>query len=414
MQQQTLHVEANADVVIRSVPGDLRVAGWERNEVMAKTDGDSLELVAEGGEVRVACDENLILYLPRPANLHVDVVRGDASLQALSGAVRLGEVAGDLSLNDVESVSLTLVAGDAVFRNVGRLQIETISGDFALRGGRGDCLVRHVGGNASVRDVEGAAELEAIGADLYLRNVRGGVRATAAADATLYIDPAPGAEYHITAGDDLMLCLPPDASAELHLAGGAPDSVHVDLPGVALDEQSAAYDLVIGEGERRACLYLTAGDDLLVTGQADRWYSAADFGVGMRDPAEWGLPEMPPIPPIPPIPPDLSDRINRRVQAAMERSRERIEAASRRTEAKVEAAMRRAEAKARAAEVRARRGQVQMNIGRWNWDLTPRGPVEKTEPVSEEERLQILKMLQEKKITVEEAEKLLAALEGKA
>jgi hypothetical protein len=33
-------------------------------------------------------------------------------------------------------------------------------------------------------------------------------------------------------------------------------------------------------------------------------------------------------------------------------------------------------------------------------------------PVSEEERLTILKMLQEKKITAEDAEKLLAALEG--
>jgi hypothetical protein len=34
------------------------------------------------------------------------------------------------------------------------------------------------------------------------------------------------------------------------------------------------------------------------------------------------------------------------------------------------------------------------------------------EPVSEEERMAILKMLQEKKITSEEADKLLAALEG--
>ncbi len=43
----------------------------------------------------------------------------------------------------------------------------------------------------------------------------------------------------------------------------------------------------------------------------------------------------------------------------------------------------------------------------------PHGPVETSAPVSDEERLSILKMLQEKKITVEEAEKLLAALEGK-
>jgi hypothetical protein len=91
----------------------------------------------------------------------------------------------------------------------------------------------------------------------------------------------------------------------------------------------------------------------------------------------------------------------------------------------VEAATRRAEAKARAAEVRARRGwkveytasgdkpAADMNVGRWHWDLSPHNPAESGEPVSDEERLTILRMLQEKKISLEEAEKLLAALEGK-
>jgi hypothetical protein len=52
-------------------------------------------------------------------------------------------------------------------------------------------------------------------------------------------------------------------------------------------------------------------------------------------------------------------------------------------------------------------------MGRWNWDLNPRGvPTPPADPVSDEERMAILKMLQEKKITAEEAEKLLAALEG--
>ena len=37
---------------------------------------------------------------------------------------------------------------------------------------------------------------------------------------------------------------------------------------------------------------------------------------------------------------------------------------------------------------------------------------EASQPVSDEERMAILKMLQEKKITSEEADKLLTALEG--
>jgi hypothetical protein len=56
---------------------------------------------------------------------------------------------------------------------------------------------------------------------------------------------------------------------------------------------------------------------------------------------------------------------------------------------------------------------VNMSTGRWNWDFPSKGvPMSPKPQASEEERMTILKMLQEKKITAEEAEKLLAALEG--
>jgi len=107
-----------------------------------------------------------------------------------------------------------------------------------------------------------------------------------------------------------------------------------------------------------------------------------------------------------------------RANAHLEAANRRAEAAGQRASIKIEAAMRRAEAKARAAEVRARRGagnvHANIKISRWNWDLSPNEmPLEAGAPISDDERLAILKMLQEKKITVEEAEKLLAALEGK-
>jgi glycerol-3-phosphate dehydrogenase len=73
--------------------------------------------------------------------------------------------------------------------------------------------------------------------------------------------------------------------------------------------------------------------------------------------------------------------------------------------------MRRAETKARAAEVRARGWQGRVVIGgRTVVNVTGSKP--ETDPVTDDERLTILKMLQEKKITIEQAEILLAALEG--
>jgi hypothetical protein len=61
------------------------------------------------------------------------------------------------------------------------------------------------------------------------------------------------------------------------------------------------------------------------------------------------------------------------------------------------------------------KGKVNVGVGRWNWDLAPKGASVSPKPqATEEERLVILKMLQEKKITADDADKLLAALEGDA
>ncbi len=44
MRQQTIAVSSTPNVMIGSIPGDLRVAGWDRSEIMVKTDGDMLEI----------------------------------------------------------------------------------------------------------------------------------------------------------------------------------------------------------------------------------------------------------------------------------------------------------------------------------------------------------------------------------
>jgi hypothetical protein len=414
MQQQTIPAGANPVVHIDRVHGDLRVAGWDRPEIMAKASGDSLSMNTANEQVIIACDEDLIVYLPRPAILSIHSVAGDASLQALQGPVTLGPIAGDLTIHDLGAVQLGDVSGDVSLRNIGPLNGESISGDFVLRAANGPCALVEIGGDASIRDVNGPVTIETVGSDLYLREAQGPVNVKAGADVTLFLNPLPGMVYDVSAGDDLILRMPPEACVVLNLTGGAPDSIHVDYPGVEIPEDLENVEVTLGDaGENCARMVLVAGDDLLVTSQEDAWQSAADFGVGMSDRDEWGLPNFP-------LPPDFSERINQRVREAMERSRVHMEAATRRAESmgrragiKVEAAMRRAEAKARAAEIRARRGQVNMNIGRWNWDLSPRGPVASGQPVSDEERLAILKMLQEKKISLEQAEKLLAALEGK-
>lgn len=87
---------------------------------------------------------------------------------------------------------------------------------------------------------------------------------------------------------------------------------------------------------------------------------------------------------------------------------------------KVEHATRRAAEHVRKAEQKAyRQAQFRAHYAdgtRWRWDAAAGASPSDTpsEPVTGEERMLILRMLQEKKITSEQAEQLLAALEGNA
>ncbi len=99
---------------------------------------------------------------------------------------------------------------------------------------------------------------------------------------------------------------------------------------------------------------------------------------------------------------DFSDRFRDRI-------REKVERATHRAEERIH----RAEEK---ANQHARFRSHFAATGRWGSDdsANTARPAPASEPVSEEERMTILRMLQEKKITSEQAEKLLSALEGKA
>jgi len=104
---------------------------------------------------------------------------------------------------------------------------------------------------------------------------------------------------------------------------------------------------------------------------------------------------------------ELDERIAEKADLFAEKAGRQAEKIARKVEKKVAEAMEKFE----------HRGQYHKDLGgsfnpaSSNW-VEPAGP--KENPVSDDEKNLILKMLQEKKITPEEAEKLFEALEGKS
>ena len=366
---RTISAGKTPKIKVDSIGGDLSVVGWD-GEILIKGDEDELSLVQNDEEISLSCGGDLALRVPKGATFEFANIGGDASIRGVQGSIDLSNIGGDLSIRDAGSVT-----------------IGNISADFSLRNAKGDIHVKNAGGDVSIREVDGNVTLDAVGDDLALRGAGGDVKVNVGEDVIVYLDPKADGEYSVVAGDDILLVLPESTHATLTMQG---DQIDIDLPGVEHDEDATERVVVLGDGSAK--ISLSAGGDVRVSNREDAGEYAEEFGnfAGINfDFSGFG------------------ERISRQVH---ERVSRQVERATRRAEE----AVRRAE---RHAERHARRGRVGMEIGRWNWDFKgtpkpPTPPVPPVEPVSDDERMAILKMLAEKKITAEQAEQLLSALEG--
>jgi hypothetical protein len=352
-------------IKIDAIDGDLSVVGWDGEDILIKTEEDELTLEQNGDAVSFSSSDDVSLRVPRHASLSIERIGGDMALRGVLGNIEIKEVDNDLSMRDVGSVA-----------------IDRIDEDFSLRGAKGNLYVKNVGGDVSIRDVEGNITLDSVADDLALRGVRGNVKVNVGEDVVVYLEPKADGVYSITAGDDILLVLKPNANVTLSMHG---DEIDVTWPGVDNQDDITERVLVLGDGSAK--ISLNAGGDIRVTNDAEAGNSAEDFGnfAGMN--FDWS---------------GFGERISRQVAQATSRAAKRAEEATRRVE--------------RHAERQARRWRGNVKVGRWNWDISPKGvptpPNPPSEPVADEERMAVLKMLAEKKITAEQAEQLLNALEG--
>ena len=399
MKQNTVTIHGPLTVMIENIAGDLQVAGWERPEVSVKTDGEEATLRVEGERVFASAPGDLVLYVPREASLQIANVSGDADIRAVSGSTRMENIGGDLQMRAV---------GAAVIGHVG--------GDLSVRGCAGDFSAGAIGSDASLRDVQGGLNIATVGSDLYLRNLSANIQVQAGSDAILYLQPTTHTNINIRAGGDILLRLPAQTDAELSLQGGSPESIRVDFMDVEPGGFGPLRTVKLGSGAAK--IHLMAGGELIVTSQSDGTQTQVDFETG-------GPGEMPPPPGgfghgFPGVLQDLTnlhERHRERFAQNVQEATQKAERNRERTERRVEAAMRRAEEKMRAAERRTNFAGVVVgrgSVGRPPSPMVPPpAPAPVNEPVSDVERLAVLKMLESKKISLSEAEKLLAALEGK-
>lgn len=426
MSRQMFDTGAAPEIQIGEILGDLQVRGWESLQVAISADPDELDLQETDGGLRLSCRGDCDLYVPRDATLTIGSVHGNASLKLLGDLLTIEQVHGDLDL-----------------RSVAAAQIKTIHGDLAAKNVADDLVVQQVLGDADIRQVRGQSHLYSVSGNLDLLGVEGDIQAAARGNARLRLDHLTGTTYRVQADDNIYCYLPLDANLKIGLSSQG-EVIKVRLPEESKTYKQATHELVLGDGS--ATLSLMAGGSIYLFVERTSWPSereeamgsmgiSADFGQQIAQQVENQIHTQ-----MEEMTRHLNEQMSRLseklgqvglgaeeteriVSEAMraseresQRAEEKLRRAQEKLERKLEAQRQRSERRTQEMDRRTRRSSW-----KFEWPTPPAAPTRPRPPmpaappapaVTEEERLLILRMLEQKKISLEEADLLLSALEG--
>ena len=345
---------------------DLLIAGSPDNTVVIDIDGDSPTSRAErhDEEISVTAMDDCSISCPNGAILTIEHVSGDLRVTQVTGQATIQTVNGDAALNDIGPLLLQTVQGDLVARGVsGDVQIETVRGDAKVKRVAGQVAISKVAGDCTVHDLDGNLTIGNVGGDLAVE-----------------VEFKAGRSYAAKAGGDIVLRVD-GGGAQLTLNCKGDLRVRVPTTHWTGDDRSGTGTL--GDGSAQVTL-MANGDILVLRGTTGTSFDAEQF----------------------------SDQVETMIESAMSQFESQMSQMQRNLEQRFGKIDKQAGKAAERAKRRAERaaGSWSFSLGRMPTPPTP--PTPPSQPVSDQERLMILKMVEEGKINVDQAAQLLSALEG--
>lgn len=367
-----LNIKASEDLILEGKDTQILVA------VVRQSDSFKYTELTGNSEIKATSDCHL--QIPSMMTVTVEKVGSDASVTGLLGRVIIGKVGGDLLLHNLAGASIESVGGDLNISN---------SGD--------GMEVSRVGGDLYGKQIQ-ALSTRAVGGDARLLQVTGHVNLSAGGDVDLEFINSTLPAAVIIAGGDVRIVVPKDAQGQLELKSEG-NTIQIHASGQEGDWEDELLSLPLGEGGNQ--LKISAGGDILITEDGSM---AADFNETFTsNETDWN---------------SFGEDLEKQIRESFGDSMENIKwatssatLAADKAQLKLEKALHKMESNGVVIDHNGinvdRNGKhVGITFG------TPANGQQKTvNRLTDEERLLILKMLQEKKITAEEADQLLTALE---
>lgn len=370
MSTRTIKSSETPRITARECLGSLTVRGSSDREIALIVAGgdEALNLEQEADTVSFSAPADCTVVCPSGTSLTVERGLGNLRVEDVRGTIDAQVIDGNVALRGVGSVSLGEVLGN--------LRAYEVAGNLEAT---------EVKGNTHVREVNGALTLAEVRGNLMIEGAVGGLeagRGTGTVRGNVQLGPpfSPRRAYRVNTRGNLVVRVPGDAS--LRIAVRTRGNVDSGVPGLSLERDGGDVRGSLGSGQ--------------ATLEADVRGNVSLRPIEATDPsdAEAALE-------------DLGAQIERQVDEALAKMTARLEAGLGRVDVE------RATEKARCmAERAAEQARLRAERAERRWQRASGREPRPRPAVTDEERLRVLRMVEDGKITPEQASELLMALEG--
>ncbi|MEJ2207960.1 MAG: hypothetical protein P8129_02860 [Anaerolineae bacterium] len=466
MFEQRIPVEGARRLILADMAGNVSLDGWDETDVLVRVrDGEEDQLTVEETEegptlsVRTSCEvrvpATLAVTVRRAkgnltagglASLNAEQVRGNLKMRGIDDAM-LAEVYGNLKaeagtslhvagtsygdthLAKFDAADVQNVRGRLVIKQINQVRATRVGGDLVAKEIGETLNAEQVGGNAVLKDIGGLVTLDQVAGNLVVKNLAGGAKVSRiGGNLTFNGELGAGRSYHFQCDGNAVLRMQEGVNAHLSLTARGKILSSLDLA----DGERGDGRLSGTLGEGGAELVIQAGGNVIIgdrksaggadlgeeiSRQVNESLESIDFeaiGRQVSEEMESALSRLR-------VKLESVDweRMGVRAQQAVERAMERME---RNMDRAMEQVARQQERAQRQAERAAQRRERYENYAHrraqaadpdWEEEMeaeagAPDGAVG---PNLDDERLSILKMVEQGQISTEEAEMLLDALE---
>jgi len=386
--------------------GGVQINGIDQPEVHCDIDSPQLAtLVEEDGQVYVTVNTSCIVEVPRASAIQIEKGMGSVKIANIKNKINVQKVLGNLVLFDIDQAEIKKVGGNLSVRKAsGQVSAEKVAGNLTVDDvasiicGKvgGNCRIKNIsegltiekaGGKFLGQSIAGFAGVSKIGGSFIVNNVQ--MSGDINVGGNIKLENAYFTDnQNLRAGGNIEVVLNENQADTIFKMRSGDEKIRIKVKDDDIEHRVGLHDYQIGEST--VSVTMTAGGHVSLGDQP----GLTEDVVG-----------------------DLSNKFEFEESDFSEMIQSRIDSATKMADAKIKSAEIRLE-QIRERLEKNREINLDMDFGKV--DPFKKGVGEPIPHIhrkagkksaSDEERLMILQMLQEKKITVDEAETLFKALE---